>query len=240
MFAFTIQPSRLSATSTTTMESKKSSTRTYVLLFLAAAFIGGLVFAWRPLKAIYFSGVPKELASQFVCIPSNSNFEQVVSILKKGGFIQDENDFRWLAEKMAYKKDKMRAGRFEVQPGWTNRDLIQHLRNGEQAPVNVVLNNERLPEEVAGKVARFIEADSLALLYTFRDPAFLAEIGYQPETLMSIFIPNTYAMYWNTDAQGFVRKMVKEHDAFWAKNDRMKSSKIPLFRTAFQENLESA
>ncbi len=207
------------------MESKKSSTRTYVLLFLLAAVIGGLVFAWRPLKAIYFSGVPKELVSQFVCIPSNSNFEQVVSILKKGGFIQDEADFRWLAEKMAYKKDKMRAGRFEVQPGWTNRDLIQHLRNGEQAPVNVVLNNERLPEEVAGKVARFIEADSLALLYTFRDPAFLAEIGYQPETLMSIFIPNTYAMYWNTDAQGFVRKMVKEHDAFWAKNDRVAKAK---------------
>ena len=128
-------------------------------------------------------------------------------------------------KKMAYKKDKMRAGRFEVQPGWSNRDLIQHLRTGEQAPVNVVLNNERLPEEVAGKVARFIEADSLALLYTFRDPAFLAEIGYQPETLMSIFIPNTYSMYWNTDAQGFVRKMVKEHDAFWAKNDRLEKAK---------------
>ena len=81
------------------MESKKSSTRTYVLLFVLAALIGGGIFAWRPIKAIYFSGVPKELASQFVCIPSNSNFEQVISILKRGGFIQDEADFRWLAEK---------------------------------------------------------------------------------------------------------------------------------------------
>ena len=225
MPALCFETAHLPVLSTTRMEPKKSSVKIYVLLFLLAAIVGGLVFAWRPLKAIYFSGVPKALANQYACIPTNSTFEQVVGILKSGGFIQDEADFRWLAEKMAYKKDKMRAGRFEIMPGWTNRDLIQHLRTGEQATVNVILNNERLPEEVAGKVARFIEADSFALLSAFRDPAFLAEIGYQPETLMSIFIPNTYAMYWNTDAQGFVRKMVKEHDAFWAKNDRINKAR---------------
>ncbi len=207
------------------MPQKKSSVKIYVLLFLAAALVAGLVFGWRPLKAIYFSGVPKALANQYVLIPTNSSFEQVVDILKGGGFIQDEMDFRWLADKMAYRKDRMRAGRFEIKAGWTNRELIQHLRTGEQAPVSVILNNERLPEEVAGKVARFIEADSLALLSAFRDPAFLAEIGYRPETLISIFIPNTYAMYWNTDAQGFVRKMLREHDAFWAKNDRLNKAK---------------
>lgn len=114
----------------------------------------------------------------------------------------------------------MRAGRFEVKPGWNNRELIQHLRNGEQAPVKVILNNERLPEEVAGVVARFIEADSLSLINTFRNPAFLSEIGYTAETLMTAFIPNTYQMYWNTDAQSFVRRMLKERNAFWDKNNR--------------------
>ena len=120
----------------------------------------------------------------------------------------------------------MRAGRFEVKPGWTNRELIQHLRNGEQAPVKVVLNNERLLEEVAGKVSDFIETDSLTLLNTFRDQNFLNEIGYTRETLISAFIPNTYEMYWNTDAKGFVRRMLKEHDAFWDKNNRRAKAKV--------------
>jgi UPF0755 protein len=202
------------------MQPKKSSLLKFLLIFVVVTLAAGVFFGWQPLRAIYFSGVPNELTDRYVHIPTGSSFEQVVLILKKGGFISNEADFRWLAEKMNYKKEKMRAGRFEVKPGWSNRQLIQHLRNGEQAPVKVILNNERLLEEVAGVVSRFIEADSNSLLNTFRDAAFLNEIGYTPETLIAAFIPNTYEMYWNTDAKGFVRRMLKEHDAFWDKNDR--------------------
>lgn len=202
------------------MQAKKSSKRGPILLVLLLLLAIGAYFAWPPLKAIYFSGVPKGLEKSYLLIPTGSSFDQVVALLQNGRFIEDEASFRWLAEQMKYKRDTMKAGRYEIQPGWSNRDLIGHLRLGKQAPVKVILNNERLPEEVAGKVSRFIEADSLTLLSTFRDPAFLAEIGYQPETLMSIFIPNTYEMYWNTDARSFVRKMLKEHNAFWDKNDR--------------------
>lgn len=202
------------------MKSKKSSALKFVLVFLCIAIAAGGYFAWQPLKAIYLSGVPNEIADNYVCIPTGSSFEQVVAILKKGRFIRDESDFRWLAERMNYKKEKMRAGRFEIKPGWTNRELIQHLRNGEQAPVKLVLNNERLPEDVAGKASEFIEADSLSLIRTFRDQSFLNEIGYTAETLLTAFIPNTYEMYWNTDAKGFVKRMLKERDAFWGKNGR--------------------
>ncbi len=207
------------------MKPKNSSVFRYVFLIVVAILLAGGYFAWQPLKAIYFSGVPKEVQNRFVCIPTGASFDEVVGILKTGGFIQDESDFRWLAEKMSYKRDKMRAGRFEIKPGWTNRELIQHLRTGEQAPVRVVLNNERLPEDVAGKVSAFIEADSLSLINTFRNQSFLNEIGYTYETLISAFIPNTYEMYWNTDAKGFVKRMLKEHDAFWDKNNRRQKAK---------------
>jgi UPF0755 protein len=207
------------------MTTNSSSKRRYILLALIALLAGGLWFGWQPLKAIYFSGVPKDIRDPYVCIPTGSNFEQVLGILKKGGFVKDEAGFRWLAGQMNYKKDKMRAGRFKVEPGWNNRQLIQHLRNGEQAPVRVVLNNERLPEEVAGQVARFIEADSAALMSAFRNKALLAELGYTPETLITGFIPNTYEMYWNTDAEGFLRRMKKEHDAFWNANNRREKAK---------------
>lgn len=194
-------------------------------LLLLAVLAGGLFFAWKPLKSIYFSGVPGHLEREFLLIPAGATFEQVMDSLKTGDFISDEGDFRWLAEKMKYKRDVMRAGRYKIEPGWTNRDLIRHLRAGKQAPVNVVLNNERLPEEVAGQVARFLETDSITLLNAFRDPALLAETGYTPETFISLFIPNTYEMFWNTDAKGFVKRMVKEHDAFWNKNNRREKAR---------------
>ncbi len=193
-------------------------------MLLLAIGVGGY-FAIQPIKAFLLPAVAQDIQDPFVCIPTGASFEDVVRILKRGGFIRDEVNFRWLAEQMNYKKDKMRAGRFEVQPGWTNRQLIQHLRNGEQATVNLVLNNERLPEEVAGKVARFIEADSLSLLQVFRDKNFLRQYNLTEETLLTAFIPNTYQMYWNTDAKGFVARMVKEHDLFWGKNNRIEKAK---------------
>jgi UPF0755 protein len=48
----------------------------------------------------------------------------------------------------------------------------------------------------------------------------LTELGFTAENLMTIFIPNTYEMYWNTDAKTFLKRMLKEHDAFWDKNNR--------------------
>lgn len=206
-------------------QQKKSSPVKIVGLVLVIALAGGLFFGWKYIQALLIPTVPEKLENQFVCIPTGSTFDEVVAILKMGGIIKDEAGFRWLAGEMSYKKDKMRSGRFEVQPGWTTRQLIQHLRNGEQAPVKVVLNSERLPEDVAGIVGQFIEADSLALITAFHDPALLAEIGYKPETLISAFIPNTYEMFWNTDAVGFLRRMVKEHDAFWEKNNRRAKAK---------------
>ncbi len=205
--------------------SLKSTTRRNILLVLLFVFAIGGYFAWQPIKGFMMPAVAENIADPYVCIPTGSSFEDVVRILKRGGFIRDEINFRWLAEQMNYKKDKMRAGRFQVQSGWTNRQLIQQLRNGEQAPVKVILNNERLPEEVAGKVAKFIEADSLSLLRTFRDANFLRQFNLSEETLLTSFIPNTYEMYWNTDPQGFVGKMVKEHDIFWSKNNREAKAK---------------
>jgi UPF0755 protein len=53
-----------------------------------------------------------------------------------------------------------------------------------------------------------------------QDEAYLKSIGYTTETLMSLFIPNTYELYWNTSPQGFVERMIKEHQAFWDKEGR--------------------
>ncbi|MBK8555531.1 MAG: endolytic transglycosylase MltG [Lewinellaceae bacterium] len=134
----------------------------------------------------------------------------------KGNFITDAESFRWVADQMSY-VEKVRSGRFEIEPGWNNRELVQHLRAGKQAPVKVVLNNERLLEDVAAKVSGFIEPDSLALLQAFLDPAYLQQMGYAPETVMSLFVPNTYEMYWNSNPTDFLNRMLKEHNAFWEK-----------------------
>ena len=108
-------------------------------------------------------------------------------------------------------------------------ELIRHLRNGKQAPIDLVLTNERLPENVAAKAARFIEPDSVAILNFLQKDPLIGELGYTRETLMSMFIPNTYEFFWNTTPRGFVERMHKEHERFWdANNRRQKAEKLDL------------
>ncbi len=171
-------------------------------------------------QKIFAPNVPTELSNSHLLIPTNSSFEQVLDSLTQNDFIEDQNSFVAVAKRMNYEKLVMRSGRFEIQPNWSNYDLIAHLRGGEQATVKVVLTNERLVENVAAKAARFIEPDSIDLLLTLKDEIYLKSIGYTPESLMSLFIPNTYDFYWNTSPQEFVERMKKEHEIFWGKDNR--------------------
>lgn len=188
-------------------------------LLLAAALAAGVAYYFY--GKYFLPNVPSELAREHLYIPSGSHYDQVLDSLRVGGFIIDEDSFTDLAERMAYKRDNMRSGRYRIRPNWSNYELIRHLRAGAQAPVKVTFSTARLAEEVAGKVAAFIELDSTALVQVFQDTQYLQSIDYSPETLMSLFIPNTYEMYWNTSAMDFMKRMLKEHDNFWKRDDRL-------------------
>jgi len=196
-----------------------------VALFLIAGFLGGFRLYRIYLKPV----VPGGLADYFVQIPTGASPDEVTDILVNQGIVKHPEDFRRVAERLGYFRDPMRPGRFEVQPHWNHLLLVRHLRGGQQAPVMVVLTNERLLEDVAQKVARFIEPDSATLLQTFRNPQITGPLGYTEETLMSLFIPNSYEFFWNTSPQKFLDRMVEEHDRFWSRDNRKeKAEKLGL------------
>ena len=203
-------------------------------ILIAALSIGAILF----IATLFFynrfktgGNVPSDLpeSAQHLKIPSNSDFETVLDLLKNQGIISDEVVFRKLADYMEYKKNPMRSGRFKIDPGMSVVDLIRRLRNGSQAPVKVILTNERMTKNVAAKVARFLEPDSLDFLQLLQNEAYLADLGYNKDDLMTLFIPNTYEMYWDSSPEDFVNRMIKEHERFWnAKNRTQKAEKIGL------------
>lgn len=158
-------------------------------------------------------------------IPNNSTFGEVEEILKAQGLVPDLKYFRLLSEKMKYKRQPMRAGRFVIDSKMSTVDMIRHLRSGKQSPVNVVLTMGRLTEDVAEDAAKILSFSKEDLDAVLTDKAYLAELGYTPETIMSAFIPNTYEMYWNASPKAFVQRMIKEHKRFWDSNNRRTKAK---------------
>lgn len=192
-------------------------------LLLIGAIAAGIAYHFY--GKYFMPNVPDQLENPYLFIPTNSSYQQVIDSLQAGNFIIEEASFTELATRMAYKKNTMRSGRFKIEPNWSNYELIRHLRAGAQASIKVVVNNARLAEEVAGKVAQFIEPDSASLVALFQDTKYLNSINYSPETLMSLFIPNTYELYWNSSPEKFMERMIKEHDKFWKQKDRLAKAK---------------
>ena len=187
---------------------------------LVISVIGGF-FAFQKFIKIMSPNVPEQLEHDIIYIPTNSSFRDVTNILYTNNQIIDTLSFREVSEMMNYKDKLIKAGRYKLLPSWSNRSLISHLRSGKQEPLNLVLNHGWLLEDVAAKAAQFIEADSSDLVHLFHDKEFIEKLGYTKETLMGVFIPNTYEFFWDTDAEGFLKRMIKENDRFWKTNNRI-------------------
>ena len=57
--------------------------------------------------------------------------------------------------------------------------------------------------------------DSTALYRVLTNPKVCAQLGYDTATISCIFIPNTYAVYWNISPEKFLERMDKESKDFW-------------------------
>jgi len=199
-----------------------------VVSCIVIVIIAGSIISYLLYRRIY--SVNLSLTGEnavFLYIPVNSTFDDVCTYLEEEG-LHDMESFRWVANRMNY-PSKVKGGRYRLTNGMTNIELLRMLRSGRQVPVKVIFNNIRLNTQFAGAVTCNIEADSASLIALLNDSAYLAEhFKLNPQTILSICIPNTYEFFWNTSAKGFMDRMSKEYERFWTENRRKKASDAKL------------
>ncbi|MFM2388341.1 MAG: endolytic transglycosylase MltG [Bacteroidota bacterium] len=180
-----------------------------ILIAIVAILAIGLVLGRN-----YYTSNVKLTEKQFLYIPTGSNFEQLKQLLQKGDFLKDLSSFESLASKMGY-ANKVKPGRYEVQPGMSNWTLIRMLRSGNQKPVKLVINKYRLERDLAGKIGRTLEADSNEVLKLMNDNVYLKQFGLDSNTSIAAFMPNTYEFYWNTPAAKVFEKIAENYKKYW-------------------------
>ncbi len=185
-------------------------------VFLAAVI--GVTFY----KKIYASNVKE---SKEIQIPSQANFDSLRPILKP--VLKNYKSFRWVAKMKKY-THRIKPGNYLIEKGMSNNDLINMLRIGAQKPVKLSFNNQDSLEKLAGRVAAQIEADSVSLLQIISDEKFLSEIGFEKKTALSMYIPNSYEVYWTMTPLEFRDRMLKEYQKFWNENRRELAAKQNL------------
>ncbi len=81
------------------------------------------------------------------------------------------------------------------------------LRNRRQSPVNLVINKLRTNHDLAKIIGKNFEVDSAGVMQFINNPDSLAALGVNENTLMTLIIPNTYTLFWNTSPGRIFRRL---------------------------------
>jgi UPF0755 protein len=183
-----------------------------------------LIVSSATLRSYYFitfrNVVLNGRSSVYFYIPTGTTFDSFQKALLSTGYIRSRSTFEWTTRRMHFGKT-VKPGRYLLKEGMTNRQLVNMFRAGRQEPVHVIISSARTREDLAGKIGRQLEPDSMKFLQLMKDGSFLKRFGLTPVTVFALFIPNTYDMYWNISAAGFFYRMYKENKRFWL-GDRQK------------------
>lgn len=208
------------------MKTKSKNTLVIVLVVLGIMFIS---FSFYFYQIIFTPNLLVDEGDRSFYIHSGATFDEVRNALYEGRYLNDVVSFGFLAKLMDYDK-AVKPGHYIIKGNSTNIETIRMLRAGEQTPVNITFSNVRLIEELSEKVCANVELEPAEFDSLLLDPETPGKYGFEEENFKTMFIPNTYEVYWTISAEDLLDRFKKEYDAFWNEERRAKAEEIGLTR----------
>ena len=193
-----------------------------LLLIVALGLVFMASFSFYVYKVMFKSNTSFEEDSVFIYIKTGTTYDELLFDMKS--YLKNIDDFDVLAKR---KKYFVKPGKYFIKKDMNNNDIVNSIRSNN-ITVNVIFNNIKNLNDLAGKVSNQIEADSLSFLNSF-DSEFFSNKGFNKENILSMYIPNSYNFFWNTSAERFNERMFEEYTRFWGDNNRVeKANKLKL------------
>lgn len=164
---------------------------------------------------------------EYVYIDDNDNLDSVAAKLSP---IANEHallSFKLISRHTGYDKH-IKTGRFAIQPEEGVISVLRKLKNGHQEPMRLTIPESRTTDRLAGALSNKLMMDSLALSILLKDSTFCADQGYDTATIVCMFVPNTYEVYWNTSIENLMSRLKKEHDKFWNQDRLAKADSLGM------------
>lgn len=150
----------------------------------------------------------------YLYIPTGAGFNDVLKLLDEKKLLKDKSSFVLIATSSGYDK-KVIPGKYRLQPGMNNYELIRLLHSGKQEPVKLVVKGSQSLDRFIEYVSANLEIEEGALREKLNDAEFLGSLHLKKETAACFIVPNTYEMFWNISLNKFLEKMEAGYDKFW-------------------------
>ncbi|MFZ4260802.1 endolytic transglycosylase MltG [Sphingobacterium sp. HJSM2_6] len=192
-----------------------------ILIFLAGITAAALA---------YYTFFAASIATKekYFYVHSEETYEQVLQRIESEGIVKSFPLFTYASQLMDLKESGIKAGRYKLSSDLSNRRFIGNLRAGYQEAVAFRFQNIRLKENFAGLLGKNFESDSTVFINLLNDPALAAQYGFTKDNFFSMFIPNTYEIYWNSAPQEIVKRFASEYDKFWNEDRKAKAKALNL------------
>jgi UPF0755 protein len=170
--------------------------------------VGGYV-GWN-----VFGGQVKAPADKYFFIKTGTTYDEIVKEIHDKGIAKPGYFFDKLMSRANYKSN-IKPGRYEIKDNMSIYGLIKMLKAGDQAPVRLVINKVRLKEDLAAKIGKTFEIDSLDAINFLSNKDSLAAYKLDDDKLLTAIIPNTYELNWNSSIKKIFSKLKSEEEKFW-------------------------
>ncbi|MEZ4702657.1 MAG: endolytic transglycosylase MltG [Rhodothermales bacterium] len=196
----------------------------YASIPVALLLLGAAAFGYW---VVFGTNTPAFEGERSVKIPPGSSFEAAQDSLVAAGLLERPWSFSMMASATGW-GDQIKAGHYQFASGKSNRDLLDVLRRGLQAPVRITVPPGSRPRIVAEAIAGRMNFPPEDFLAALSDSSLAAELGTDTTRLFSYMLPETYFVYWLTDARAVVKKIKGEFDQFFTAEMRAAAEKRNL------------
>ena len=151
----------------------------------------------------------------YLYLPDGTTYEQLLDSVKVLNRLLNLNSFE-RAAKIEKLHANIKPGRYKIEKGMGNREIVRAIKYGWQTPTRITIaGNIRTKERLASLLSKKIASDSAAVINLLNSEDFADSLGFNSETFLAMFLPNTYEVYWTITPKDLIIKLKKEYDKFW-------------------------
>ena len=163
----------------------------------------------------------------YIYITPQDDSESVIKKIEEIIAPASADGFDLLSKHNNYDSRK-RSGKFAIKDGDTMKDIYYRIVSNTQTPVKLVVPSTRSVELLVGNVCRQLMMDSVELSEFMTSTIYKNKIGYTDESFPSLFIPETYEVYWNIKPEDLMIRFMKERREFWNEKRMAKAEKLGM------------
>lgn len=184
-------------------------------------------FAFYAYQMLFTPNFQTQREDKPFIIEKGATFKEVQNSLYDYGYVTDLVSFSFLAKLMNY-HETVKPGYYIIRKDMNNIDAVRMLRAGLQQPVDITFSNVRLLSELPEKLSKNLMMSEQELEELLLSDSVAAAYGFNQQTFVSMFIPNTYEMYWTITGKAFLDRMHNEYAKFWSAERKEKADALGM------------